>query len=137
MPGENSSEERGRGIFSPSDRDYLRDPETYREQNSRGAISKRRSTIQDRLHNGVLDLALLTTTTDLPLDETLDSLQREELIGLAAALYKAAGSEYQLSSIVETAVADVQRDYGVAVDVDVSITVTASEGNERVSSDVE
>lgn len=52
-------EKRGRGIFSPADREYLSDPEQYRNDKHRQTVHERENAIRERVENAVFDFALL------------------------------------------------------------------------------
>lgn len=60
-------EKRGRGIFSPADRQFIANPEEY----SRQATHERERAIRDRLYNAIFDFALLAD---------LDPSRRSELL---------------------------------------------------------
>lgn len=64
--------ERGRGIVTPADRDYLRLSEEEREEKySQSARIQRRNAIADRVENALLDFPLLAKRLD---DKTVDDV---------------------------------------------------------------
>jgi len=86
------SDDRGRGILSPSDREYASHPEQYSEEKSRTAVNKREEAIVERVRNAVLDFEYLSDT-DFP-DKLLESAfsppegDIEDLDGGFADLYR-------------------------------------------------
>jgi len=57
-------DDRPRGILSPPDRRYLRDPEGYVEEYSKQAGSQRRRAIIERVHESLHDYPLLVSALD-------------------------------------------------------------------------
>lgn len=66
---QDDTDERERGILSPADRRFLRDPEEY----SRQGQYERKSAIKQRVYDSILDLSLLF--------ELLPPSQRHEIFG--------------------------------------------------------
>lgn len=67
-----SEQDRPRGILSPTDRRYMRDPEQYVSDRTRAAESTRRGDIRERLQHGLRDFTLLF--------EQLDEEQRDAIV---------------------------------------------------------
>lgn len=68
-----SGDERGRGILTPADREFLRNPEDY----SRQAAYNRNEAIKERVENSTLDFMLLARELDAGVYEDLFSAKRE------------------------------------------------------------
>ena len=72
-----SEDERGRGILTPADREFLRNPDEY----SRQAAYNRNEAIKERVENSVLDFILLARELDTSVYEDLFSPKREAVDG--------------------------------------------------------
>jgi len=72
-----SEDERGRGILTPADREFLRNPEDY----SRQAAYNRNEAIKERVENSMLDFMLLARELDAGVYEDLFSAKREAVDG--------------------------------------------------------
>jgi len=135
-------EERGRGVLSPADRQYLTDPDGYVEEKSRQAAQERKEATRQRVRDGLLDLALLFEhlpaeelrkafggrgwmDPDEELDDQLpDSEVGDRLPPAVAFLYLVASDHTPAhpEDVVEDAIrrAERRRGYG-AVEVDLEI----------------
>lgn len=121
--------ERGRGILSPADRDFLRsEPEDY----SRQARHAREQAIRERVRNALLDVPILVD--HLGDDLLHDALTPEDgadpvaaLPELVSFLYQYYGSEYQLERLIADGVERVRREQGDPVKARVSIDLFPDE----------
>ena len=124
-----SKEDRGRGILTPADREYLADPEQY----SRQAQYNRNQAIRERVGNALLDIPILVD--GLPHEVWEDALSLDDADGdpanqlpaLVSLLYQFHGSEYQLEQFVEAGVERVRREQGDPVKARVSIDLFPDE----------
>lgn len=71
--------ERGRGILSSSDREYLKNSDSWREQHSRSAKAQRRKAIKKRMWNAIFDFRPLTDDVE---PETLQDVFGADEIGI-------------------------------------------------------
>jgi len=76
--GEIPERERGRGILSSSDREYLKNSDSWREQHSRSAEAQRRKAIKSRMWDAIHDFRPLTDDVE---PETLQDVFGADDIG--------------------------------------------------------